>query len=71
VSHLIRVVGSALKQLTSVLLMWIFTAIAFVFLAISTVLVSMMSLVTGVFAYLKEYPELNESKAVKQTSVQE
>jgi len=71
VNHLIRVVGSTLKQLTSVLLMWIFTAIAFVFLAISTVLVSMMSLVTGLFAYLKEYPELNESKTVKQTSVQE
>ena len=70
-NNLIKVVGLALKQLISILLMWLFTAIAFVFLAISTVLVSMMSLVTGVLTYLKEYPKLTESKAVKQSSVQE
>lgn len=70
-SHLIRVVETVIKQLFSVLLMWLFTAVAFVFLAISTVLVSMVSLVSAVLANLQESPKFVASKVVKQSSVQE
>ena len=70
-NQLITVVRAASKQLTSVLLVWIFTAIAFVFLAISTVLVSMVSLVAGIFEDGKESTKFTLAKAVKQSSVQE
>ncbi|NEP09735.1 MAG: hypothetical protein F6K14_05825 [Symploca sp. SIO2C1] len=70
-NHLITVVGAAIKQLLSVLLMWIFTGIAFVFLAISTVLVSMISLVSAIFAYLTKPPRFAASKVVQESGVQE
>ena len=70
-NQLITVVRTTIKQLTSVLLMWIFTAIAFVFLAISTVFVSMLSLVTGIFENEQESPKFALAKAVKHSSVPE
>ncbi len=46
-----------IKQAISVLSMWILTAIAFAFLAISTVLVSIILLVLAAFAHFKNLPK--------------
>ncbi|NEP11894.1 MAG: hypothetical protein F6K14_17125 [Symploca sp. SIO2C1] len=50
---LLKASTALIKQAISVLSMWLLTAIAFGFLAISTVLVSIILLVSAAFAHVK------------------